>query len=886
MTNARPMVRSICALVLCAALGGMAASCERLPDVDCIADRECSAGQICSVGECVPETAGGAVAVTDTGDVPDSGDALPLSDTTTGSDTPPDSDTSPDSDTTSDSDTTPDLGTDADVAPEVDVAADVLDEDTGPMCVPGGPLEPPLWIHYPELIPSDEAFAGTSLAAHSRVVALGAPSGDVEGVASGVVEVARWIGSGWHVEDRVAPPEPSEGMRFGAAVSVYDDRLAVGAPGGDSQGAVYLYHRDSLGWQHQWTVTNDEPGFVGQFGGGVALFGTTLLVSTESTESGRVDLFEGSTRWLRYGALTDPNPVPGDLFGSAIALGGEQLAVVGDPADGSESGAAYVFTKSEGHWSGAAPLIPDELEVGDQFGCGVAADEDRVFVGRCGANEGTGVVEVFERSGLRWENVATLVADTEVALRLGSSLVAESNALTVAGVAVAGDAPIVRFELHEDVWEQVTETAAPGATPGTRLSLAGGWGRIIIGNANDGTVRAWHRCDGAHHGACCMETCSDEEIGGAEVDVDCGGPCAQERPTFLYAVNADNLANLDERFLIEARGTGDGAATVPVLHEGPLFFGHDRWMEFSGPTAGTGTAEAWLHPRAELVPRRAGFEIVFDVSLPRTSRAGEAEFQLRWPTDHGTDLAIGVGAGVDGAPVVLIRELAEGSFRVLTEIAEVPHATLGIGIPVRVRLQVRPGFARLKVWASTSREPEADWTTLDVDLRAAGELEWAFRAEAAPDPLRVRVGSVVLRHLPCLDDDPIDTWFPTRHPSGPGLGIPLRSCSDIMGDDTFLSACNFNTEHGYYWEMGERFGDYGFGGVIRSTLRSPCDEDHLGTIGQAVAYDAVTLGVGEFACRSTGGSDLSHSDCPGLDGDIHDSGRERNGLFFATCRRW
>ena len=77
-------------------------------------------------------------------------------------------------------------------------------------------------------------------------------------------------------------------------------------------------------------------------------------------------------------------------FKAKVAL----AAIKGDDANGTNAGAAYVFTRSGGSWSQDQMLLPPTVVAGDQFGWDVAIDGDTIVVG-AHAQAPTGAVYVF-----------------------------------------------------------------------------------------------------------------------------------------------------------------------------------------------------------------------------------------------------------------------------------------------------------------------------------------------------------------------------------------------------------------------------------------------------------------------------------------------------------
>ncbi len=221
----------------------------------------------------------------------------------------------------------------------------------------------------------------------------------------------------------------SSGDRFGSAIALDGDRLAIGAEGKDT---VYLFTGASgdfsggLAFQKKLAT---ETGAVNmpklgdwQFGGAIALEGDALAVGAYHAGAGfvgQVFLFNSAggdfSRLTYTHTLTSPNPQSDEGFGKSVALDGNHLAVGAWGRDAgtfaaTNQGAVYLYTdQSDLHFS-EPPTLIRMLTEGDpifngsslgsqaRFGNSIALDGDRLVVGAtnwiAGAS-GTGTVYLF-----------------------------------------------------------------------------------------------------------------------------------------------------------------------------------------------------------------------------------------------------------------------------------------------------------------------------------------------------------------------------------------------------------------------------------------------------------------------------------------------------------
>jgi len=214
---------------------------------------------------------------------------------------------------------------------------------------------------------------------------------------------------------------------FGFQVALDGDTLVIGAWQEDSlgvngdqtdnnatdSGAVYVFMRTNGTWVQQayLKASNTEAG--DRFGTTLALSGDTLVVgaweedsaatgingiqsSNGAVNSGAVHVFTRSGGvWGQQAYLKASNTGAGDHFGSAVALSGDTLAigamfedsastgVNGDQSDNNatDSGAAYVFTRTNGSWTQQAYLKASTPGASDIFGCALTLSGDTLVVG-------------------------------------------------------------------------------------------------------------------------------------------------------------------------------------------------------------------------------------------------------------------------------------------------------------------------------------------------------------------------------------------------------------------------------------------------------------------------------------------------------------------------
>ncbi len=258
----------------------------------------------------------------------------------------------------------------------------------------------------------------------------GNQSADTEPSAGAVYVFARGAG-GWLQEVYLKASNTGTGDGFGTSVALDSDGsvLAVGAAYEDSEGtgvggdgaddlvvqsgAVYLFTRTGISWDHEAYLKPSNTGSSDSFGTSLSLSGDGMALAVgapgessgatggESDDSfsnaGAVYVFgRDSGAWLQEAFLKASNADAGDEFGTAVSLSadgstliagapGEASAAMGVDGDDGDNrapgaGAAYEFVEASGTWSQAAYRKAPNTEANDEFGRSVSVTENGAWL--------------------------------------------------------------------------------------------------------------------------------------------------------------------------------------------------------------------------------------------------------------------------------------------------------------------------------------------------------------------------------------------------------------------------------------------------------------------------------------------------------------------------
>jgi len=170
-------------------------------------------------------------------------------------------------------------------------------------------------------------------------------------------------------------------------------------------------------WTPEATLTPDGDG--GQFGRAVALGGPTAVIGAEmgsesaGDHAGSAAVFNRADgEWTRSATLKAPRYTGIDFFGTSVAVADATVLVGASTATtgGHRSGAAYVYTRSDGAWSRETTLAPPSNTI-EAFGRSVALDGHRAVIGAKRGDGGptdSGLVFVYRRKRGTWHPQCSL----------------------------------------------------------------------------------------------------------------------------------------------------------------------------------------------------------------------------------------------------------------------------------------------------------------------------------------------------------------------------------------------------------------------------------------------------------------------------------------------
>jgi len=239
---------------------------------------------------------------------------------------------------------------------------------------------------------------GHAVALDGNTILVGARYQDKKGTDAGKAYVYTYNGSIWQLQWGLTAPDGAAGDELGFSVALDKDTALVGARYSDARGvdsgSAYVYTRTNYKWSLQDKLTAHDGGAGDLFGTSVGVSGDWALVGANfedarGIQSGAAYLFfRSGTTWSSALKLTASDGASGDLFGTSLALSGDN-ALIGayrDDNKGSDSGTAYLFTRSGTTWAQRWRSAAKDGLPKDYFGFAVALDGLRGVVGASGAD--------------------------------------------------------------------------------------------------------------------------------------------------------------------------------------------------------------------------------------------------------------------------------------------------------------------------------------------------------------------------------------------------------------------------------------------------------------------------------------------------------------------
>jgi uncharacterized protein (DUF2345 family) len=301
----------------------------------------------------------------------------------------------------------------------------------------------------------------------------------------------------WGFVKKLTAADGTTNDQFGASIAISGDTLLVGAANDRigsnvGQGSAYLFER-GLGGSNGWAqvvkltapggTSNEAFGSAATIASDTVVIGAPLANVGTNNSQGYAYVFQrgagGSNAWGGVAKLFMTNGVADDLFGEALALDGDLLAVGNGWWNGGD-GAVHLFQRNArgvNAW-GYTKTFTNAGAAFCNFGNAVAVAGDVIAAGAngddIGVNEDQGAAYLYEYDIGNWQERATLLA-------------ADGASLDFAGQSLAVDGDVIALGVPSDdigtAFDRGSLWLFARNTGGTN-----GWGAVRQITSSDGST--------------------------------------------------------------------------------------------------------------------------------------------------------------------------------------------------------------------------------------------------------------------------------------------------------------------------------------------------------------------------------------------------------------
>jgi len=360
-----------------------------------------------------------------------------------------------------------------------------------------------------------------SISSDGNTAIVGAYLEDTGGTDTGSAYIFTRSGTTWSQEGQLFASDAEATDYFGYSVSISGDgnTAIVGAyledTGGTDTGSAYIFTRSGTTWSEQQKIQASDKQVSDRFGNSVSISsdGNTAIVGayledTGGNGAGSAYIFTRSgTTWSQEGQLFASDAEASDYFGYSVSISSDgNTAIVGaylEDTGGTDTGSAYIFTRSGTTWSEQQKIQASDKQVSDRFGnsVSISSDGNTAIVGAyledTGGN-GAGSAYIFTRSGTTWSQEGQLFAsDAEASDYFGYSVSISSDGNTAivgayredTGGLDTGSAYI--FTRSGTTWSEQTKINVPNSTVsdyfGNSVSISSDGNTAIVGAYREDT---------------------------------------------------------------------------------------------------------------------------------------------------------------------------------------------------------------------------------------------------------------------------------------------------------------------------------------------------------------------------------------------------------------
>lgn len=352
------------------------------------------------------------------------------------------------------------------------------------------------WKEEAKLIASDAAegdWFGYPVCINNNIIVVGASRNDDSGSDSGSAYVFRFDGNSWIEEAKLIPNDGAENDHFGNAVSVFGNKVVIGASGDSDQGyltgSAYVFSYDGSGWIQEAKLIASDAAEADAFGGQLSMGDNVVAIGAQYDDdygdrTGSVYVFRyNGNVWVEETKLVASDAQDYANFGCSISISNQVLVVGADQDGDNHKGAAYVFRYNGSFWNEEVKLTASDGDDLDNFGRHVSIDGDKIAIGANYADivyGGDGAAYLFQYDNTSWVEKIKLSASDPTAGAMFGIVSISGNNLAVGA----------RSDSQEGFRAGATYVYVPEVTllqSDTFESGMGAWSNVSAGDNKDWT---------------------------------------------------------------------------------------------------------------------------------------------------------------------------------------------------------------------------------------------------------------------------------------------------------------------------------------------------------------------------------------------------------------
>ena len=242
--------------------------------------------------------------------------------------------------------------------------------------------------------------------------------------------------------------------------------------GNGSEGAAYVFTQSGGTWTQLQKLTSSDGGAYDSFGGMVILSGSTAFIGADYASisgnfaTGAAYVFTQSGGvWSQAQKLTADDGQSMDMFGVPLTFQGTHALIAASNASGNgnaSQGVVYAFENVGGVWTQAQKFTNSDGQAGDLFGSAVALNGNDAIIGAIQYfNNGPGEAYRFSWSNTQWVQQEKFTASDGVSLDNfgvstvfnGANILIGASEATVNGNGYAGAAYFYTDRIFRDGFE-------------------------------------------------------------------------------------------------------------------------------------------------------------------------------------------------------------------------------------------------------------------------------------------------------------------------------------------------------------------------------------------------------------------------------------------------